>query len=291
MNYTIERMQPAQLKEVAKFIAEHNNDKEHHIGYCGQQEQEILSTLKEDFVDGESTSLLAAYEQGEIVALMGLDIDDNCAEVWGPFSIPFNPVLQEELFFELQQLYKEIRTFYFFINKLNSQQLSFMDRIHAQHTGEHFILEATRETFIPVKKTITSPYLSLDFEQFEKIHSAAFPNTYYNAQTIVRRLQHTNANFLKILKQGEIVQGYAYFELDLEVNEAHIEYIAIAPAYQGKGFGSTLLKEVLMEIFRFEKIPKITLCVDNENEVANALYFKAGFVKKDILGSFKFEKK
>ncbi|MEK4629120.1 MAG: GNAT family N-acetyltransferase [Solibacillus sp.] len=290
MNYTIERMMPTQLREAAKFIAAHNNIKEHHIGYCGQQEQEIFNTLNEDFIDGEMTSLFVAYQDGKIVALIGLDIDEDCAEVWGPFSIPFNVLLQEELFFELLQSYEEIRTFYFFINELNSEQSSFMNHVQAQQTGRHLILEATRETLIPSKKMSCSPYLPIDFEQFEKIHLAAFPNTYYDAQTIVRRLQQSNEHFLKILKQGEIVQGYAYFELDLQENEAHIEYIAIDPAYQGTGLGKRLLIEVLTEIFSFENIPKIVLCVENENDVANALYFKVGFIKKDTLVSFKLEK-
>ena len=97
MSYTIKRIYPTDLKEVAHFIAQLNTEEQHNIGYCGQNEQELLRTLQEDFIDGEFTSIVAAFDNENIQALIGLDIDDNSCEVWGPFSINENVTIQERL--------------------------------------------------------------------------------------------------------------------------------------------------------------------------------------------------
>jgi ribosomal protein S18 acetylase RimI-like enzyme len=72
----------------------------------------------------------------------------------------------------------------------------------------------------------------------------------------------------------------------LDENTAHLEYIAIAPEFRGLGLGTALLKEVLTDIFSYDEVQQITLTVNNTNDQANYVYFKAGFQKKDLLWSF-----
>lgn len=112
MCYTIKRIYPGELKEVAHFIAQLNIEEQHNIGYCGQHEQELLRTLQEDFIDGEFTSIVAAYDNEHIQALIGLDIDGDSTEVWGPFSINEDVTIQEKLLCTLQQTYPQISNFY-----------------------------------------------------------------------------------------------------------------------------------------------------------------------------------
>ncbi|PJO44826.1 GNAT family N-acetyltransferase [Lysinibacillus xylanilyticus] len=286
MCYSIKRIYPTDLKEVANFIAQLNIEEQHNIGYCGQNEQELLRTLQEDFIDGEFTSIVAAFDNENIQALIGLDIDEDSCEVWGPFSINENVTIQEKLLCKLQQTYPLISTYLFFINELNTRQLAFMEEIKANKTGEHLLLEVSKDSFETVVAMTSRYYKESDYEQFKKIHSNAFSKTHYDADTILNRVQLDKENVLRIIEMDGTVQGYAYFEMDLTAKEAHLEYIAINPEYRGKGIGTLLLKEVLTEMFRFDEIAQITLNVNNQNDQANHVYFKAGFKKKATLWSF-----
>ncbi|MEQ6356043.1 GNAT family N-acetyltransferase [Lysinibacillus sp. M3] len=290
MRYIIKRIYPTELKEVAHFIAQLNIEEQHNIGYCGQNEQELLSTLQEDFIDGEFTSIVAAYDNEHIQALIGLDIDGDSTEVWGPFSINEDVTIQEKLLCTLQQIYPQISNFYFFINELNTRQLAFLEQINANKTGEHLLLGVSKDSFENVVAITSRYYKTSDYEQFKKIHSNAFSKTYYDADTILNRVQLNKENVLRIMEMDGVVQGYAYFEMDLTAKEAHLEYIAINPKYRGNGIGTKLLKEVLTEMFRFDEISHITLNVNNQNDQANHVYFKAGFKKKATLWSYCLKK-
>lgn len=50
----------------------------HHVGYCGNSEKEILHTLLNNFSDIQlEYSLISAYENGNIIGFLGLDIDGD----------------------------------------------------------------------------------------------------------------------------------------------------------------------------------------------------------------------
>lgn len=86
MNEKIEKVKD--LEELSRFLSKLNKQKKSHIGYCGENAEEIYQTLKEDFVsdDGDISFLIARNNIGKIVAAIGFDIDETSAEVWGPFS-------------------------------------------------------------------------------------------------------------------------------------------------------------------------------------------------------------
>lgn len=280
-------IKPSQLTDVAAFIASMNREAVHNIGFCGENEAGLLKALNEDFIDGEQTSIVAVFEDGEIQSLIGLDLDETTAEVWGPFTKTEDTQVQVTLLQMLQQRYPSINSFYFFINEQNKQQLHFLEQVNAKKDGEHLLLEVERATFEAVDDYKSSVAEPADFDQFMALHNEAFPNAYYDAETIYTRL--SDEHILRVLKIDEIVVGYAYFEMDLATNHAHLEFIAIAPNSQGKGFGTLLLREVLTEMFRFDGINGITLAVNNKKEAANHVYYKAGFKKKATLWSFIYE--
>lgn len=196
MNF--EWIKPSQLAEVAAFIAARNCEAVHNIGYCGQNEQELLKTLREDFVSGEQTSIVAAVEHGEIKALIGLDIDEPSAEVWGPFTKGQDKSPQVELFKMLQQSYPNLTSYYFFINEMNREQPDFMEQVHGKKTGEHLLLEVVKATFEAKDEFKSSLVEQADFEQFKVLHNEAFPKTYYDAETILARVNESGEHVLRV---------------------------------------------------------------------------------------------
>ena len=74
--------------------------------------------------------------------------------------------------------------------------------------------------------------------------------------------------------------------MDYEHSEASIEYIAIAPQFQGKGLGTELLKIAMHRVFNEHQIEEVQLCVDSNNSRAINLYIATGFEVKYKLSSF-----
>ncbi len=285
MNGTIEKAKD--LEELSRFLSEMNKQKKSHIGFCGEKVEEIYETLKEDFVsnDGDIKFFVARSNTGEIIAAVGLDIDESSAEVWGPFNQNSSVELQHQLWVQLVNGNPSVQTFYFFINKENIDQQAFMNELKAKETGEHLILEIKEDDLNRVSEIKSTPFIQSDFQAFEKLHNETFPSTYYDAKTITERL--SDENMLKVLKtESNELQGYAYFEVDTEMAEASLEYISISENAQNQGLGTMLLKEVLTEIFSHPQINEIKLCVDNTNSQANHVYLKAGFKSKYILSSY-----
>ncbi|MFJ7667476.1 GNAT family N-acetyltransferase [Lysinibacillus sp. NPDC097195] len=275
------------IEELAQFLAEMNKQKTSHIGYCGDEAEEILQTLQADFIakDGTINFIIARNHEGAIIAAIGIDMDDASAEVWGPFNQTGSSDLQQRLWQQLVSVYPTVQSYYFFINHQNLQQQAFMDALNAQKSGEHFVLEIKENAFNKVSEIKSEPFKQSDFSQFETLHAETFPGTYYDAATIIERLSANR--ILKVLKnESDDLQGYAYFEVNSEMAEASLEYLAIAQNAQNQGLGTMLLQEVLTEMFAYVHIHHITLCVDNTNSQANHLYFKAGFTAQDILVSY-----
>ncbi len=282
MHWTIEEVQG--FKELSLFLADMNRKKESHIGYCGEQPDEILQTLQEDFVDeNEDVPFFIARDHTDaIVAAIGLDIDASYAEVWGPFNQTASMDIQAALWNALTKANPSVDTYSFFINQENVRQQVFVEKLGAKKKGEHLKLLINKHDFDQVQVIKSTPFEQEDFNAFEPLHNETFPNTYYDAQTIVERL--SDENILKVLKNElSELQGYAYFEVDPDMAEASLEYIGISKAFQNKCLGTMLLKEAVSKMFTFPNIKEIALVVENINSPANHMYVKAGFKQEDIL--------
>ncbi len=275
------------LKELALFLTAMNSRRESHIGYCGEDEAAIFEALQEDFVtkSGDINFYVSRGNTGEIIAAIGLDTDEPCAEVWGPFNRFSSIPLQLQLWDELIKDYSDVREFQFFINKENAIQQTFMEQIKAKAHGEHQILEIRKENFNEVLEMKSKPFSLNDFYEFQKLHNELFPGTYYDGSTLVGRINKTNV-LKTLLGDSNELKGYAYFEVSSETGEASLEYIGISNTYLNQGLGTLLLKEALTEMFSHPQIETITLTVEDTNDHANTVYRKAGFEQKHKMISY-----
>lgn len=282
---TFEQLTIDQLDEAAQFIASLNMNKEFHIGYCGTDKEDILSDLHEDFIENEHVNVFVSRHDNAITGLIGFDVYDGIAEVWGPFSREQQMENQLQLWHFATEGLTQIKEFLFFINVENIFQQQFMETIHAQKSSDELYLTLPKDAFQQLEAIQSDLYSDTDFAQFEAIHAHAFPNAYYSAKTIAEKL-HNSQHQLIVLKEQQLVKGYAYFEMNDTLHSTHLEFIAIAPEYRGQGLGKQLLKEALTLIFKNEAITQVTLTVNNMNTEANSLYYKTGFQKQDALLSY-----
>jgi len=275
------------IEQLAIFLANCNSIKTQNIGYVGYNVESLIDALQQDFLktNGDLSFVMMKDDLGKVIGAIGLDMDEEVAEVWGPFSTSSDFVVEEKLWCLLVQKYPEIKEFKFFINVENEKQQKFITQLGATNTGEHCILVIQKDNFVANEKIELLLYKDENYADFEQLHSKAFPNTYYNAQTIVSRISKNN-QLLVMIEDNEFI-GYAYFEVEPMFKEASLEYIAIDPKYQNKGYGTKLLTKVIQQMFDFPEINDLILCVSTSNQQANRVYEKVGFQNKSVLRSYK----
>ena len=282
---TFEQLTSIQLDEAAEYIASLNSNKYFHIGYCGTNKADISQDLHKDFFSGNLVNIFVSRHTDKITGLVGFDIYDGIAEVWGPFSSEQHVENQLKLWQFATEKLEQVEKYLFFINEENTFQQQFMPLIDAQKLSDELYLIVKKDAFQPIGAIKSTFYNDEYFVQFDTIHAQAFPNAYYSAKTIVDKLHNRN-NQLIVLKEKQIVKGYAYFEMNDTLHSTHLEFIAIAPNYRGQGLGEQLLHEALTLIFANQAITQVTLTVNNTNTKANSLYYKTGFQKQDGLLSY-----
>lgn len=112
-----------------------------------------------------------------------------------------------------------------------------------------------------------------DLQVVHAIESASF-TTPWSMESFERELRENKLARYHVLEdEGRVV---AYVGLWIIVDEAHITNVAVAPEDRRKGYGRTLIAEVL-EILKQEGICQVTLEVRVGNAEAIGLYESMGF--------------
>lgn len=261
-------------EQAAKRIAEANRDASQYVGYCGNEADEILKTLNEDITEEH------IYWAGD--DLLILDYENGTGEMWGPFINSSGPDWSQRAN-HLMNMIPEGTVLYGFYGHENIRAIEWMRSLGAELKGEEVILKTSR--FTPEKNEGTIEIKTLsdqEFNEFESLHNQVFPETYYDAETILKRT-NPNRPLLAAVDAGQFI-GYIYAESDPEFGEASVEYLAVNEAARGKGAGYALLRTAMQKLFEEQQIKEISLCVSKSNQTAIRLYQRAGFyVEKELL--------
>ncbi|MFL1673036.1 GNAT family N-acetyltransferase [Paenibacillus dendritiformis] len=267
-------------RTLALFIAGLNRDPKHHIGYCGEDADEIEHTLEHEF-SALDASFAVQMERGKLMGALGFDIDagGRSAEIWGPFlSCPQDEWQQRamQLWNRMKnELEYQVDTFYGFYHEMNRNAQQWMLQLGAELKSTEVVLKAERPLPLSHAHPSVRELSPLRSGEFLRLHEAAFPGTYRSGPDILERM---NANYRVFMYEDEDgLQGYIYVEREPEFGEGRIEFIAVAPSARGRGIGQALLQRGLGYLFEDPRIENITLCVRADNEQALGLYRKAGF--------------
>lgn len=284
----IRKMNKADIKTVSNFISDLNNIEESHIGYCGKEKREIAYSLTEDLSDIKyNESFVVAVEDDRLIGVLGFDadLDDHCAEIWGPFIKENKWDIVLSMWNEMIKLLPiEINSISMFPNKKNLGVLKLADTLNFKEVSEQTILTFHQDCLSELKEV---PIIELSQEYYldmKQLHEQAFPNTYYDGQQIIERLNQNRKVFM--IKDNENLIGYIYVEAEPEFGEASIEFFAVNEFKRGKGIGRQLLSVALKWIFTFETIDSVTLCVNSKNTNAIRLYKQVGFKRMHDLCFF-----
>ncbi|MGV3466768.1 MAG: GNAT family N-acetyltransferase [Heyndrickxia sp.] len=274
----IMKMNQNEVDVVARFISIMNQREDFHIGYCGTDQEEIKTVLINELDIPYRESFLTAYENDELIGVIGFDADteNKSVEVWGPFISDQNLVILSNILQELLEIIPDdIEKIDMFPNKKNLNCIHLAKEQGFQFKSEQTILKIMKPTrnYDEKEKLIelTDEYQS----DFIHLHQQAFPKTYYDSQQILDRLNGTRKVF--IITELNVLAGYIYVEANPEFGEANIEFFAVKEEYRGKGLGGRLLNIALQWLFSYETIHEVMLCVNSVNEKAIRLYQKVGF--------------
>lgn len=269
---------PDDYSSIASFIANVNHGVD-HIGYCGDDQEEILHTLLHDFSDLPlEQSLIAAYEGSELVGVLGMDIDGETevAELWGPFIVhedwdEIATLMYKDILKQLPISLTQVLGFY---NRENKNCQLFMEKIGAIRQDEHTILKCSQ---FQLEETDIIEITPNYYESVRELHDASFPNTYYSGEEILSKLNKYNKVFIATADTDLL--GYVYCEANPQFSEAEIHFIAVSPLSRNLGIGRKLVTKALTFLFSFGGIEEITLCVNSSNQAAIRVYEKVGFTK------------
>lgn len=267
------------LEAISTFITLANQKAEHHVGYCGDMQEEILHTLSHEFSDlPAEESFAVIHKAGTIIGVQGADVDlgDGTAELWGPFVKEGQPAeLALELWEDLTtRLGDKIHTYHGFYNEQNTLARNFMNKVGACKGSQHLIMHAPKKKGVKVDSRVGE----LGPERhasFIKLHDEAFPETYMSGLDILKRLDHEHKVFAVESEAG--IKGYAYVKGKPTYNEGTIEFIAVDPAEGQQGIGTALTKAALAFLQDELGIQTVSMTVDAGHEQAIRLYGRAGF--------------
>ncbi|MBM7601532.1 ribosomal protein S18 acetylase RimI-like enzyme [Virgibacillus halotolerans] len=279
---------PVNVRLLADFLEEMNTQGKYHIGFCGENSSEIYDTLVNDFSDLElDESFIVAYNNFDIIGAIGLDVDlsRGYADVWGPFIREENMELASKLWEKLiQKVPREVKSLSFFINKGNKFAKNFALQNEGIDQGSDLVLKLTKDNY--KSKTVNLDHFNDKYHKsFSKLHNEIFPNTYFDANTILSRLNDNNQ--LILAKENDFnIKGYVYIEANPKHMEGNIEYVGVSKDFRRQGIGKTLITCALNQLFSYQRIEEITICVGEDNISAVELYRSVGFEAKYNLISY-----
>ena len=281
-------MDQEDIGEVSSFVSRFNSSEESHIGYCGKDRDEIAKCMINDISDVKYTdSFVVAYEGSELIGVLGFDADleDDSAEIWGPFIVPNKWGVVFDMWKTMTNLLpSKIGSLEMFPNFKNERVCQLANELSFKKCSDETILTFERNNSRELKSVSIEELTPEYYVDMKQLHDKAFPGAYYSGQQIIQRLDEHRKTY--IITNKDTFCGYIYVEAEPEFGEASIEFFAVENSERGNGIGGQLLTGALKWLFTFKGMESITLCVNSANDNAINLYKKVGFRHQHNLCSF-----
>ena len=180
------------MEELVKFISSLNSDGKHHIGFFGEGEADVRTSLAECLIPA-GDGFRMAYDGDQLVGIFGVDADLEVDRAWlfGPLVAHTEGIhIADQLYAEILPLIPAgIHEYDLFCDKHNTFVTNFALRHGFSPRSEAAVLTLERENYCPASHRISTiiDYQDGFFEQFEKLHRHLFPNAYFTARQMVEK--------------------------------------------------------------------------------------------------------
>ena len=276
--------------ELVHFVARLNGDGPHHIGFFGEGEADVRSSLAECLIP-PSEGFMLAYDEDRLVGIFGVDADSEVNKAW-----LYGPLVEHaDWYMVADQLYASvlplipanIRDRLLFCDVQNIHMEEFAARHGFLLQSENAILVLTRDQYKPsaIMKTQVMEYQESLFEQFDELHKALFPNGSYNANQMVKKINETHHVFIAV--EDEHLLGYIFCKIDPEAESGYVDFIGTDESARGRGIGADLLAAGVDWMLSAPTTQKVNLTVNVDNIVARNMYEKFGFVTERVMRGYR----
>lgn len=280
------------FEELVSFVVRLNGDASHHIGFFGEGEADVRSSLAECVIPPVEGFQLA-YDGDRLVGVFGVDADPEISRAWlyGPLveHADWHSVADELYAASMKVIPDGISGQDLFCDIRNSNLAAFAKRHGFPLRSENAVVTLERADY---KKT--SPHETLFsivdyspefFKQFESCHSLLFPTTYFTARQIVEKLDSTRRLFLGL--ENGMMKGYHFCKVETDTRSGYIDFIGVDESARGRGLGAFLLATGIDWMLSFPKVDKISLTVNADNVPALKLYKNFGFVTERVMRGYR----
>ena len=265
------------FEELVQFATRLNSDGAHHIGFFGEGEADIRSSLAECMIP-PADGFLLAYDDDQFVGVFGVDADPEVDRAWlfGPLVEYTNwDTLADQLYLEILPLIPAgIHDRDLFCDEQNIHMQEFAARHGFMLHSENAVMTLLPDQYVPHTKRNARviPYTGNFFDQFEKLHAILFPHTYYTARQMTEKIDGVHQLFLAV--ENDILLGYNFCKMDPDAESGYVDFIGTDASVRGRGIGADLLASGVDWMLSAALTRHISLTVNSDNIPARSLYEK-----------------
>jgi ribosomal protein S18 acetylase RimI-like enzyme len=276
---SLRRANEDDLDSLAHFIAVRNADPRSRCLMLPVIEEDIRGDMAE-FNEEAHVHFVVAEESGELVGTAACDWDRDQGRGWiiGPYTAAPHQDLRSPLFDALEGILPEGVTWLDSFTDIANEEM------YAFYLERGFSLYK-RSQIYTAKRDVAeigskSPELLRDAlrDQFLDLHKISFPTAPESGAKLLEKRGGQTPLFA--MAEGAKLLGYLAAHLNDAPREGYVNYLAVAPEEQGKGYGRQLLKSALHWFFEDMDMPQATLVVEDANAGARHLYESSGFQLK-----------
>jgi ribosomal protein S18 acetylase RimI-like enzyme len=278
------------FKELVDFVVRLNSDSAHHIGFFGEGEADVRTSLAECLIPPDEGFRLA-YEGDQLVGIFGVDVDPEINRAW-----LFGPLVEhgdwhttaDRLYAEVLPLIPvDIRHYDLFCDVQNIHIEAFALKHGFPRRSENAVLTLARVNYGPVanRQTQITTYQESFFGPLQKLHKILFPNAYLTARQMVKKADKNHQLFLAV-EDGQL-RGYHFCKIEPESESGYVDFIGTDSSTRGRGIGADLLASGIDWMLSAPSTKKISLTVNADNVAARSLYAKFGFTTDRIMRGYR----
>lgn len=279
-----------QLGELVNFVSRLNSDGKHHIGFFGEGEADVRTSLAECLIP-PGDGFRMAYDGNRLVGIFGVDADLEVDRAW-----LFGPLVEHTEWVQIaDQLYADIlplipagiHDFDIFCDEHNSSVADFALRHGFSLRSENAVLTLERENYRSAanRNPAIIDYQDHFFEQFENVHTNLFPNAYFTARQMVEKRDQNHRLYLAV--EDSRLLGYHFCKIEQESSSGYVDFIGTDVSARGRGTGADLLASGLDWMLSTPSTLKINLTVNADNIPARSLYQKFGFTTHRVMCAYR----
>ena len=298
------RCHPSRFDALVAFVAAHNPQPEHHIGYYGLTPEDIRLTLRMFNWPFDRAARLAVVGN-RIVGVLAADIDKEIGRAWlyGPLialndgteraseaahpAAPTWDATADALYTAIAaRLPADIREYEMFVDTANVHCRSFAARHGFATVGEWAIYFITPERLALLPEATAEAWDERFAPQLEALHNGLFPASNYTLSYMRQEWAEKGA-LLLIATEGETLHGYFFGRYEAEAGEGYVDLVGVDESRRRTGLGRRLMLAGLSRIRGEAGLRQVNLSVAAGNTAAMTLYDDLGFVRERDMIAFR----